>query len=247
MKKILVSGDSISYGTGFPLQKNEPSIWPNQLATFLKADLTNVSVSGYDNTGIFINAISELLAIQYDLILIQLSSIDRIILSVNMHEQISVTNTTVNSLKNSISAMAITQFSKDQLLDFHKVFLELNGKYEHWERLIKIIYSIQSLVKQGYNIRIINGLFDWSEEFFTSKHSLYAKKILNYDSLPDKDINIGLEKICKQIKDIDLSIWVNPFNSFKQIAVDHAPLDFHPGSKSHKTYTNMILKNLNLI
>ena len=49
--------------------------------------------------GIFINAISEFLTTEYDLILIQLSSIDRIILSPNMHEQISVTNTTVNSLK----------------------------------------------------------------------------------------------------------------------------------------------------
>lgn len=247
MKKILVSGDSISYGTGFPLEKNESSIWPNQLATFLEAELTNVSIPGYDNTGIFINAMSKLLATKYDLILIQLSSLDRVILSPNMHLRLTFNYTTADILANIMSELAIPQFSKDQLLYFHKIFVELNGQYEHWERLIKIIYSIQSLVKQGHNIRIINGLFDWSEEFFTSKHSLYAKKILNYDSLPDEDINIGLEKIYKQIKDIDLSIWVNPFNSFEQIAVDDAPLDNHPGSKSHKIYTNMILKNLNLI
>ena len=247
IKKILVARDSIPYGYGFPLEKNEPSLWPNQLATFLEAELTNVSIPGYDNTGIFINAMSELLTTKYDLILIQLSSLDRIVLSPNMHTRINITNATVDSLKNKMSAMAIPQFSKNQLSYFHKIFFELNGKYEHWERLIRIIYSIQSLAKQGHNIRIINGLIDWSEEFFTSKHSLYAKKILNYDSLPDEDINIGLEKIHKQIKDIDLSIWVNPFNSFEQIAVDDAPLDNHPGSKSHKIYTNMILKNLNLI
>jgi hypothetical protein len=247
MKKILVSGDSIPYGIGFPLEKNEPSIWPNQLASFLEAEVTNVSISGYDNTGIFINAISEFLTTEYDLILIQLSTLERVVLSPNMHTRINITNATIDSLKNQISVMAIPQFSKDQLLNFHKIFFELNGKYDHWERLIRIIYSIQSLAKQGYNIRIINGLLDWPEELFSNKYSLYAKKILNYDSLPDEDIEVGLEKIYKQIKDIDLSIWMNPFNPFGRVAVDYAPLDNHPGSKSHKIYTDMILKNLNMI
>jgi len=247
IKKILVAGDSIPYGYGFPLEKNEPSIWPNRLATFLEAELTNVSIPGYDNTGIFINAMSELLTTKYDLILIQLSSLDRIVLSPNVHTRINITNETVDSLKNKMSAMAIPQFSKNQLSYFHKIFFELNGKYEHWERLIRIIYSIQSLAKQGHNIRIINGLIDWNHDFFTNRDSQYAKQILNYDSLPDNDIEIGLEQIQQQVKEIDLSLWLNPFENFYKIQIDRAPLDGHPGSSSHKIYTDMILKNLNII
>ena len=244
MKKILVSGDSISYGYGFPLEKDEPTLWPNQLSTLLNANVTNISVPGYDNMGIFINALSELLATKYDLVLIQLSSLDRIILSPNMHTRINVIN--ADEVKDRLSRIAISQFSKDQISYFHKIFLELNGKYEHWQRLIRIIYSIQQLVKQGHNIRIVNGLIDWTEDFFSNTHSQYAKEILNYNNLPDEDINAGLEKIYKQIREIDLSIWINPFKPFGYIAVDRAPLDNHPGSKSHALYTKMILNNLNI-
>ena len=144
MKKILVVGDSITYGYGFPLEKNEPSLWPNQLAAFLGAELTNISIPGYDNTGIFINAMSELLTTKYDLILIQLSGIDRVVLSPNMYTRINIPGATVDSLKNHISVMSMPQFSAYQLLHFHKIFLELNGKYDHWERLIRIVYSIKS-------------------------------------------------------------------------------------------------------
>lgn len=245
IKKILISGDSIPYGYGFPLEKNEPTLWPNQLASILKAELTNVSIIGYDNTGIFLNALSELLTTDYDLILIQLSSFERVVLTPNMHTRMNIT-APVDSWQKSLASVYMQQFSKSELLNFHKIFFALNGMYEHWHRLIRIIYSIQSLAKQGHNIRIINGLIDWSEEFFSSKDSLYAKKILNYDTLPDKDIDVGLEKIYNEVKNIDLSIWINPFNAFGANIVDSAPLNNHPGSKSHKIYTDMILQNLNM-
>jgi hypothetical protein len=244
MKQILVSGCSMSYGTGFPLEKNEPTLWPNRLATLLGAEVTNVSVPGHDNQGIFISAVSELLTKKYDLILIQLSGFDRMMLSPNMNTRLSMTNLTGTHLYKILSNMHVSQFSQDQLLLFMKVLLELNGKYEHWQRLFRVIYSLQQLKKQGYNIFIINGLFNWDSDFFTNKDSKYAKKILNYDSLPDTDIEAGLEQIQKQVKEIDLSLWINPFKNFAKLAIDRAPIDNHPGSKSHEIYTNLILNKL---
>jgi hypothetical protein len=246
MKKILVSGDSISYGYGFPLEKNEPTLWPNQLSKLLDANVTNISIPGYDNTGIFINTLAELFTNKYDLVLIQLTNLDRVCLSPNMHTRINIINTDINSLSNKLSTTTNSRFSKDQISYFHKILLELNGKYEHWQRLVGILCTIQQLVKQGHNIRIINGMLDWSEDFFSNMHSQYAKTILNYNNLPDDDINAGLEKIYRQIQDIDLSIWINPFKSFANVAVDDAPLDDHPGSRSHAIYTKMILNNLNI-
>lgn len=244
MEKILVSGCSISYGSGFPLEKNEPTLWPNRLATLLGAEVTNVSVPGYDNQGIFLNAVTELLTKKYDLILVQLTGFDRIVLTPNMHQQVPMANITPNFLHKIISNMHIAQFSQDQLSLFIKIYLELNGKYEHWQRLFKIICSLQQLKKQGYNIHIINGLLDWNHDFFTNRDSQYAKQIINYDSLPDNDIEVGLIQLQQQIKEIDLSLWISPFENFVKLQVDTAPLDGHPGSSSHKIYTNLILNKL---
>ena len=164
-----------------------------------------------------------------------------------MHQKLSMPNVTTASLYDKISKMHIAQFSKKELSLFIKIFFELNGRYEHWQRLFKIICSLQQLKKQGYNIHLINGLIDWDQDFFTNSDSQYAKKILNYDSLPDDDIEAGLKEIQKQVKEIDLSLWINPFENFVKLQIDRAPLarDCHPGSGSHEIYTKLILNKLN--
>lgn len=245
--KVLVAGDSISYGYGFPLEKEEPTIWPNRVAHALNASLVNVSIPGYDNSGIFINAVTELLATKYDLILIQLTSLDRIVVSPNMHCRTNLSSQSHTSLYDWLNKIKIHQFTKEQLLTFKKVLQEINGRYEHWQRLIRIITSLQNLRKLGHNIHIINGLLDWSEEDFTNKYAEYFKDILNYHSLPDSDIIIGLEEISQQLQHIDLTMWMNPFANLIHKQIDNAPLDNHPGSNSHKIYTEMILKHLNLL
>jgi len=235
--KILVSGCSISQGYGFPLTINDPSIWPNLIAKELDGTVTNVSVPGYDNTGIFLNALKELTTDNYDLILIQITSLDRIVVSPTMHCTLNLMGLGPNSLSDN----------KTEQDRFFKLFLKINQQFEHWKRLMNIIISVQNLVKQGYNIKLINGLLHWNKEFFSTDNSKFAKELIDFHNLPDEDIEKGLVKINRDKALIDSKIWINLINSFGQMQVDNASLiDNHPGPESHKIYSKLILDNLKL-
>jgi hypothetical protein len=44
---------------------------------------------------------------------------------------------------------------------------------------------------------------------------------------------------------IDLSHWINPFESIRQMQIDDAALDNHPGLKTNKLVADLILSKLN--
>ena len=77
--KILVSGCSLTAGWGFDGGPESPEIWPNILAQKLNAEITNVGRSGYDNTGIFLNALEKCTASKYDLVLLQITRLNRVV------------------------------------------------------------------------------------------------------------------------------------------------------------------------
>lgn len=242
--KTLIVGDSISAGYGFPLEIREPNIWPNKLGASLGFDINNQSVPGYDNSGIFINLMSNIYQDKYDLVLVQISSLPRVLVSPNMHGCINLGHIDGYELYAALSKVHSIEFSIDDCKAFVKMFHQINGFYEHWNRLIKIILALQDLRDRGHNIKIINGGLFWPEELFLSNTTKYAKELLNYHSLPDSDIEQGLATIGKQVKNIDLSMWINPFNNLYEMKVDCAPLDNHPGIQSHALYTNMLLQSL---
>jgi hypothetical protein len=239
--KILVSGCSISYGYGFPMTINDPNIWPNLLAKELNAEVNNVSVPGYDNPGIFLNALREFTTNKYDLILIQLSGLDRVVVSPDIHRSLSL-GPFVDEL--STSNMFIDEIEKR---NFFKTFLRINQSFEHWKRLINIIITVQNLVKQGHNIKFLNGLINWTDEFFNNHDSKFARDVVDSHNLPDDDIKKGLDKINLDKDLIDSTLWINLVKCFRQMQVDQASeTDNHPGPKSHKIYTDLILTKLNM-
>lgn len=233
--KVLVSGCSLSAGRGFPGGINDPRIWPNVLGQMLNAELTNVSEVGYDNPGIFINGLKELSSNKYDLILFQLTRLDRIILSPTVHGHRLVGEQNISP-----------SVPDEAYRNFHKVFLEVNGGYEHWRRLLNILITLQNLVKLGYNIKIVNGLLLWDQDFFTSDMSNFTKNILNVDSLPDDEIEKFSAIINQDKQKIDLSLWVNPFDCLALRKIDEAPIPTkHPGPESAKQTAELIYQFLN--
>jgi len=231
--KILVSGCSTSSGCGFPLGKHDPDIWPNLLGESLGAEVTNISVAGQDNVGIFLNSMKELTTsnTNYDLILLQITVLNRITVSPSMHKILNL-----QRLDTSI----------EEYRSFTKTLIEFNKDFEPFKRLVSILMSIQYLKKQGFNIKIINGLFHWTKEFFDLNDSAFAKDILDFHNLPDEDIANGLDIINSDKKLIDLDLWLNPFDSFLSLAVDLADDGLHAGRQSNIIYANMILDRLNL-
>lgn len=237
--KILVAGCSISAGTGFPLEINEPGLWCNQISNKMNAQLTNVSIPGYDNPGIFLNALEKFTTDHYDLILIQFSGFNRLVLSPNIHGRILITNTPTNL------SLWGEWFDQKEFHNLQKTLTLVNGGMEHWNRLIRIIFSLQNLRKKlGLNLKIINGLIPWDQSLFAGKDSKFLWEYFDLDRLPDTDIEKFKDQVRKQIQKIDLDLWINPFESLLDLQIDAAPLDNHPGWKSHDRYTEAILKSI---
>jgi len=236
--KILIAGCSLSTGAGIADSIEDPRIWTNLLAAKMNAEVTNVSRPGYDNPGIFLNALEKLTNDHYDLILLQITALGRICVSPNIHGIIPLSGPLdVDAWKN--------KFDFKQHDNFLRHFTILNGDYEHWKRLTKIIYTVQNLVNKGYNIKFVNGLLDWSKDFFLEPTSKFSDTILDVDNLTDHDIILGRSDLDKDKTRIDLNLWVNPFDSFDSLTIDRASrTDNHPGIESQKLFCDLIFNYL---
>lgn len=233
--KLLIGGCSLSSGWGF--QKNNIHYnWPNQIAKKLDADLVNVSVTGYDNQGIFLNFIEQIINNEFDLCLLQVTSLTRIVLSPNVHG-----HRLVNADNISNGFLNNTEYQ-----DWYKKFALLNQGIEHWNRLVKIISIVQKLVKQGKKIKFVNGLLNWDQELFSCpSKSSFIKNTIDFDNIVDSDIDKFTKVMYNQAKTIDLDLWVNPFNPFSKLQTDTIAIgDSHPGIKSHQHFTNLIYENI---
>ena len=236
--KLLVGGCSFSAGHGFSGGITDPNIWPNLLAKELNAELTNVSQRGYDNPGIFLQLLKEITTTNYDLILFQVTSLNRIILSPTIH----------GSYRLSEENWSSNRINNKDYKDFYRVFVELNKDFEHWHRFMNIMLTVQNLVKQGHNIKLINGLMDWDQSFFDADISPFAKSVLDFNNTPDEDIEQGLNMLNRDKQKIDLNVWINPMESMFRTKVDTiSSTDSHPGIISQINYAKMIVKKLNLL
>ena len=236
--KILVSGCSFSTGHGLASSLDDPRIWPNLLGKKLNADVINVAVPGYDNPGIFLNAVQELTTNAYDLILIQATALGRLVVSPNMHSRILLTAPLNADLWKG-------RISKGDYENFQRTLIMINQYSEHWHRLKNIIFTVQNLVAKGYNIKFVNGLLEWDRDFFDHDRSEFLDLILDVDDLPDEDIQLGTEIINRDKKQINLDLWVNPFESLRSLQIDHASeTDRHPGIKSQALFSEFIFNHL---
>jgi hypothetical protein len=233
--KLLVSGCSFSSGWGFTESNIEKS-WPRLLAKKLNATLTNVSQTGYDNSGILLNFLEQLTKEDFDVCLLQLTNIDRILLSPNWY------NRGIPRLDNMSNGF----LNDHEYQSFYKGFVLLNQHSEHWNRLLKLINIIQNLVKQGKYIRFVNGLLDWDQSLFVDPpKSKFLDRLIDIDHIPDNQVDELRTLVYNQTESIDLNLWINSFNSLNAIKVDNiSSTDTHPGLLSHEIYANLIFNYL---
>lgn len=234
--RLLVGGCSLSSGWGFT-SDNIDQTWPNLLSKKLDAQLTNVSKAGYDNTGIFLNLMEQLTSTDFDLCLFQVTAMNRIVISPNAWGC---------RLFNPLENISEGILSDPEYSFMAKKFLLINQDIEHWNRLFKIITIIQDLIKQGKQIKFINGLLHWDKCFFTNpENSKFIKNTIVAENLPDEDIVKFTKILYNQSQSIDLINWINPFTSLKNLSVDYISVnDSHPGLQSHKIFADIIFKGI---
>jgi hypothetical protein len=233
--KILTSGCSFTSGWAFDDTKLKRN-WPNQLATRLGATVTNIAYTGNDNIGIFINFLEKISEESFDICLLQITSIDRVLFSPNWHG-------TYKCLPDNMS----NGFMSDKEYNtWYKNFLFLNQHSIHWSRFLQIQNVVKKLNNQGKYIRFINGLLNWDQELFTDPvNSKFLDRLIDVDNIPDSEIDRLRSLVYNQTKSIDLDLWINPFNSFRDLQVDNIlPTDSHPGLKSHDIFAELIFNYL---
>lgn len=223
--KLLVVGCSFSSGWGFDGEKTNPAIWPN----LLKADVTNLSITGIDNTGIFLNTLTAK-PLTFDCVIVQWTGIDRVVLDNTMITQ-----------DNPLPADILPNTEYHQ---FYRSFLLLNKRLNHWTRFCQMVTYLQ----QYKNIYFVNGLVDWDKQTFDMSRSWdqvidnkFLHSIIDCDQLTDSQIQQTWATVKTQLSGIDLERWVNPFNSLQSIRIDQiSNVDQHPGTLSHQKYAELI-------
>jgi hypothetical protein len=232
--KLLVSGCSFSSGWGF--ESSPEKNWANQVAEQLGANLTNVALSGYDNIGICLNFLEQITKEDFDICLLQITGISRVVLSPNWNGARRITE-----LNMSNGFLSDSEYQR-----WFKNFVLLNQHAEHWNRLLKFIHIVQNLSNQGKYIRFVNGLLDWDKDLFTTPtQSKFLNRLIDNNQIPDSDITRLCDLVHNQTKSIDLNLWINPFNSFNRLKIDTiSDDDHHPGSKSHNLYATLITNYL---
>lgn len=239
--KILVCGCSFSSGWGFDRGINDENIWPNIVARNLQAEITNHSVAGCDNTEIFLNTLSGICDHDFDIVIAQWTSLDRIIVSPTAQQFTMIT------AENPHFDLSDSDYKK-----FHKVFLELNGMQLHWNRFYKMV----SILQNYNNVYFVNGLIPWNHKLFDKSTTLedcakdeFISSLLQLKNQWKPDRGIQSEwipepiwnKIKTQTQNLNLEKWINLFDSLQSIQIDKiSDTDQHPGIQSQKLFANQI-------
>lgn len=262
MKKVVFSGCSFTFGTGWPLEKGDPHLWVNLCHKNIKGlgdlELINVGKNAISNTEIFERTVKIITEHTNDIELLfcQWTSGPRYSFNAgfelwNTHEDFFNSKRT-NDINLNRGDHWPREYVND-LIDRIKVLHHL-----HWE-VVKIV-NYSSIIKKlgklfGINIFFINGLCPWDKDYFLELHDVRPeeytpftkKEILNIDTRDDKDIYALYSLAHKHYKEaggIDALDWINLYNSLLEQRIDVNPNGYHPGTQSNIIYYQMIDKKL---
>lgn len=251
--KILVSGCSFSAGFGFPGEHLNKQIWPNLLAEKLGAQqITNIARAGSNNHSIFLEASSAMICNNYDLVLVQWSSIPRFNFKVGL-ELYSV-DSMLDRAVNIVNSETITKkwFAelKDRLLRLHN---------DHWDILNLIKYInilIEWQVKSRHGkIFFINGLGPWPDRYFEKKQislpsdlDSFTHNMLQADIRDDREIYNLYEMIHDHYRKhggIQEKHWLNLYQPMTKLKIDTIAMDDeHPGVNSQFLFADIFAQQI---
>ena len=250
MDKILFAGCSITAGTGYALEKQEPGLWVNLLHQnsehFNSLQLINVSRGGRSNAGIFQDSTWHLCKDHYRFAVIAWTSMARFEIDLGLE-----------TYETRQSFIANCDANDHHLNDITYTKQYLNGIRDRWISLVhphreiqNLLYYINCLVKLaklvGTKIFFVNALCPWDKDYFDKKNAIlphettqFTQKIINLDNRDDEEFFLLYDKIHLDYQTtggIQESYWLNLYNSLGQEKIDDAPLDRHPGPKSNHNY-----------
>jgi hypothetical protein len=241
--KACFNGCSFTEGEGFPENQREYYIYDRLLANQFNFDLTNIAIGGSSNYKIFMSSALAITSQKYDIVFTQWSALNRLWLYPGPDSKFFV-----NDRKHPDFRYREISLSPSQKQQFINTLLILNHDYQNIIDLIDYCNILINLAsKSSTKIIFINGLVPWTADLSTplgndlsSSLSPYFKDILDFDNRNDSEIINFFSALQTKFTELDLSKWVNVFESFHKNTVDTGPEGHHPGIKSHQWMADQI-------
>jgi hypothetical protein len=251
-KSICFNGCSFTVGEGFKPTDRDDYVYDRLIANDLNLDRTNIAKGGSSNYLIFMRSASAILSGKYNIVVTQWSALNRLWLFPGPNTEFFV-----NREDNGYQYRDI-YISKKEHKKLKEQLLILNHDYQNIIDVIDYCKILENLaVQNGVDCVFVNGLIPWNEDLFhyTENFNLanlsdYAKQILEFDYRNDTELIEFLKKLNNCFKTLNTDLWVNVFQSFKQISIDQGLLRHHPGIESNKIFAIMIkefIVNRNLL
>ena len=236
MSNILIVGDSLSHQNGF----TDPTgkLWLDVFAS--RHNIANLSIGGQGNPKIFVKALKELIVKDFDLVIIQWSSIFR--LNFNLS----------NSIYDNQQAVGIRHYSASELKPLAAVWIKycLHGRIEITEALT-LIQGLSEILNQRkipyIFIKTFDNYFsDLQKENWQDCGADYLENVLFRQQLPDWEIekfHLEMRQLYVLIKNNSGKNWLN----LDQLAwmdqmFDYADDGEHPGIESCKKFGNDVVE-----
>lgn len=216
---IYFGGCSITMGAGYVGVQQDPNIYPNVVGKNINHDIVNDAEGGSSNLKIFTKVAKAIVDDRADIYVIQWSAPHR-------HWMYPAPD----------QGIYIGASAEDNC---YKKFVEQFQKYNHdYPNLMSIIdYSrILLALAQGrsHSVIFVNGMLSWKPDW----NDPYMKSLLeNLDLKDQKDFQ---ERFDNNVELLDLGTWANLWHSIMEMQEDDAPLDQHPGIKTHRKIADLI-------
>jgi hypothetical protein len=251
--EVLVSGASFVKGYGLEYTSDDPKLWVNQLvqSTFKSAKVNNVAMVGRSNEWIFLEAMSNLIKKNYDLLIVGWAPIPRF----NFHVGLELYDvmTKLDASRDYHLNNYKTVYGKD-LVKIKNGLLKIHN--DHWD-LVKLIQYVNALIEVQVKCRkkkivFFNCHMDVPQDFFVKKDiqlpsdlTEYEKNLLDVDARDDSEIFALYNMIHEQYDNygtIHPELWANLYKSFVSMKIDEAPhAPQHPGYLSQDIFVKTLL------
>jgi hypothetical protein len=236
MSNILIVGDSISNTNGF----NDPTgkLWLDVFAP--RHNITNLSINGQGNPKIFIKALEELIVNDFDLVIIQWSSMFR--LDFNLSK--SIYDNPAHCTRSGCSSKELDPIRKSWIKHC------LHGRIELTETLVRIqgLSEILNQRKIPYIfIKTFDNYFsDLQKENWQDCSANYLNNVLFRHQLPDWEIekfHLKLRQIYVLVKSYSERNWLNLDQlSWRDQMFDYSDDGMHPGIASSKKFGSDVVE-----
>lgn len=246
-KKVLFSGCSFTHKCGFSSENQLLYHWPHLLELHFKFDSKNIALGGASNSEIFYRTVKQLSIDDYDVAVVQWSSISRLWV---YNSQNNIDDYTILNNGKVITGFIVDRSATEQFSNlYYKHFFNRMVSLQQW--LLSIIALESLLSKTNTKYIFVKGFDNNLKAFLDFKKSETKevpdelKSFVDFDNKPDDYILEKINEILLLIDVVSNFNWLNfdstAFYDFPTEKDDVACDGVHPGKISNQKLAEYII------